>query len=240
MTNAFPSALGNGPIQEVFSNVFQVQGTAPVRPLIRIGRNMTIVRDGKDLTLINSIRLSPKGEKALLKLGQVKNLVQLGANHGMDDAYYKETFSPTFWNLAGTEHVGGLTANQNLTEGNGVPLPNADLFVFHDVAAPEGALVLNRDGGILITCDAVQNAINRNGYSLAGALFLSTQGFFKPVNIGPFWLTAQTKENGPTLEADFRRLLEMNFAHLFPGHGEVRRSDAREMLRTRVNEVFKK
>jgi hypothetical protein len=81
----FPKPLPHGPITEVFPDVFVVRGTIRFMPLLAIARNMTIVRDGDELTVINSVRLSAAGEAELRRLGAIKRLVRLGNFHGMDD-----------------------------------------------------------------------------------------------------------------------------------------------------------
>jgi hypothetical protein len=82
--------LPHGPIEEVFPDVFLVRGSfAPSRG-IRFDRNMTIVRKGGELVVLNSVRLSDDGEAQLAKLGKLKHVVRLGAFHGADDGYFVE------------------------------------------------------------------------------------------------------------------------------------------------------
>ena len=65
----FAAALPHGPIAELFRNVFVVTGSFRIFPGLTIARNMTMVRHGDELTLVNSVRLSPHGEAELAKLG---------------------------------------------------------------------------------------------------------------------------------------------------------------------------
>ena len=98
----FPAAMPHGPITEVFPDVFFVTGTMRGEffgTMWQFSRNMTIVRDGRDLTLVNSVRLSPDGLAQLDKLGTVKNVVRLGDMHGLDDAFYVDRYRATFWAL---------------------------------------------------------------------------------------------------------------------------------------------
>src|SRR5688572_6827527 len=84
----FLPAMPHGPITEVFPDVFVVEGGFQFAPGVRITRNMTVVRQGDELTIINSVRLTPDGEAELEKLGRVKHVVRIGAFHGADDPYY--------------------------------------------------------------------------------------------------------------------------------------------------------
>ena len=58
-----------------------------MNPIVRISRNMAILRDDDGLTLVSPIRLGEAGERALEALGTVKRLVRLGAMHGVDDPF---------------------------------------------------------------------------------------------------------------------------------------------------------
>mgnify|MGYP001615266114 CR=1 FL=1 len=58
----FPPALPHGAIEEVFPDVFLVTGGFRFAPLLSITRNMTIVRQGAELVLVNSVSLSDEGE----------------------------------------------------------------------------------------------------------------------------------------------------------------------------------
>ena len=86
----FPPALSHGSIQEVFPDVFFISGAMEtVLQDIdwRFSRNMTVVRDGERLIIVNSVRLSDEGLAALEKLGQVTDVVRLGSLHGRDDPF---------------------------------------------------------------------------------------------------------------------------------------------------------
>lgn len=80
-----PTPYGNGPIVEIFPDVFAVEGKFPLNPLAVITRIMTIVRHNGELTLINAVRLSPETEKDLEKLGTVKHVVRLCFGHGVGE-----------------------------------------------------------------------------------------------------------------------------------------------------------
>ena len=91
--------MQHGPIEEITNDVFWVQGSIQLAPGIRLMRNMVIVRSGEELTLVSPVRLSPGGEAELKRLGTVRHVVKIGFFHGVDDAYYRERFSATYWEL---------------------------------------------------------------------------------------------------------------------------------------------
>src|SRR5258708_5402170 len=152
MTNHRP-AEPHGPIREVFPDVFMVMGEFRIAPGISITRNMTVVRQGKELVLVNSVRLSPEGEAELDKLGTVSHLVRIGAFHDADDPYYLHRYRPTFWALPKTKHGGGISTTHELGVKNS-PFGKADVFVFEKGSLPEAAILLETDGGVLVTTDS--------------------------------------------------------------------------------------
>src|ERR1700722_12761296 len=107
---AHPPAQAHGPVTEVFPDLFQVTGSFAFARLLSITRNMTIVRQGGELVVLNSVRLDPAGEAALEKLGKVTHVVRVGAFHGYDDAYYADRFQATLWGPPGTDHGAGVKA----------------------------------------------------------------------------------------------------------------------------------
>ena len=90
----FAEAMKHGSIEQVFENIYIVRGTAAFKkPVpVRFSRNMTVIREGNDLTLINSVRLSEQGLTELDALGQVKHVIRLAGFHGMDDPFYKDRY----------------------------------------------------------------------------------------------------------------------------------------------------
>jgi hypothetical protein len=236
----FPPAFPHGPIVEVFPNVFTVSGSARFAPLISITRNMTIVREGSALTLISAVRLSPEGEAELSRLGEVKHLVKIGFFHGMDDPYYMDRYHPTLWAPPGAKHRGELTTDRELRPGDALPLSDGSLFAFENGTKPETAIVLEREGGILLSCDSVQNWVNFEGCSRLGGLMMRAMGFLGPAKIGPGWRSAAERKKGPTFEGDFERLLQLRWKHLLSAHGVPLRDTAHADLRRMVAATYGK
>lgn len=228
----FPAALPHGPLAEVFPDVFLVTGGFRFAPGLSITRNMTVVRQGGDLTVVNSVRLSPDGEAELEKLGKVRHVVRIGAFHGADDPYYVHRFGAKLWAPPKTEHAGGAKSDEELRPGAS-PIEGSQVFLFEKAALPEAALVLDREGGLLLTCDSYQNWTSFDGCSLLGKLMMKAMGF-GPTLVGGPW----AKRMGSGVKADFGRLEELPFRTLIPAHGTVLRDDAKPGLRTAVSRRF--
>ncbi|MEH6672719.1 hypothetical protein [Halopseudomonas sp.] len=215
---SFPPALAHGAIEEVLPEVFFVTGameTVLMELDWQFSRNMIIVREGERLVLINSVRLGDEGLAALDSLGRVTDIVRLGALHGRDDDFYIDRYQAQYWVMPGLEPEQPGVA-QSLAEGSPLPLEGASLFQFKTSKLPEGILHLQRDGGILLACDALQNWLQPDEHFCdASRQRMEQMGFFTPANVGPVWL--QAAEPGAD---DFARLKTLSFRHALCGHGE--------------------
>jgi hypothetical protein len=98
---AYPAVCPHDPIEQIGEDVFMVRGSVKLNPVLRITRNMAIVRHGGELTLINPLRLSETELARLDAMGEVKHVVRMGAFHGMDDPFYVDRYRPRFWSQSG-------------------------------------------------------------------------------------------------------------------------------------------
>ena len=228
----FAPALPHGPLVEVFPNVFEVQGGFRVAPGVTFTRNMTVLRTGGELALVNSVRLSPEGLAALDALGKVTQLFKIGAFHGIDDPFYVDRYQPTFWAPPGSKHQRGIAHQRDLL-ADAAPLPETTVFAFAAGKEPEVALLVAREGGMLVTCDSYQNWTTFDGCSWLGKIVMRIMGF-GPCFIGGPWAMAM----GRGVIADFARLAEQPFRHLLPAHGTVLRDDALAGLRQGVRKRY--
>ena len=230
-------ALPHGDIQQVFADVFFVTGTMQTVLMgahWHFSRNMTIVREGSALTLINTVRLNDAGLAQLDALGTVKNVVKIGALHGLDDAFYKERYGATVWAPAGMPHQNGVVTDKLLAPGGEMPFAGASVFVFEATKLPECIVRIDREGGILVACDALQNWVGPDAFfSEESRKMMTDMGFFQSANIGPVWM----KVNEPQAQ-DFVRLRELSFRHALCGHGAPLRDTAREAFQARFSQVF--
>lgn len=228
-------AYPHGPLTKVFDDIYLVTGTSRANfagSAWQFSRNMTILREDGALTLVNTVRLDDDGLAALDALGRVKNVVRLGAFHGMDDKFYIDRYGAQQWAFAGTEHEHGQTTDHVLRPGGKMPLADSSVFVFETSSKPEGLLILEREGGTVISCDALQN------WCEVDAFFdpecgerMQKIGFIKPANIGPGWKQACTPE-----VSDYKRLAALEFSNLLPAHGAVIKGDARDQFATTLKE----
>ncbi len=223
----FQPALPHGAIEQVFPDVYLVSGA--MQAVIQgvdweFSRNMTLVRDDNRLIIVNSVRLTEQGLAQLDELGTVTDVVRLGALHGRDDPFYVDRYSAEYWAMPGMEHETGLEATHSLSSDAGLPISDASVFEFNTTQIPEGILRLDRAGGILIACDALQNWLAPDEFfSDSSRELMQEMGFFTPANLGPVWLQAAA----PAAD-DFVRLKRLQFKHALCGHGEPLRDTAHE------------
>jgi hypothetical protein len=228
----FRPAYPHGSFEEVFPNLFFLRGRLRLAPAVSITRNMVVVRQGDELVLVNSVRLTEAGEQELERLGKVRHLVRLGFAHGADDAYFVHRYAPTFWAPEGQRHARGLNPDHVLREGQS-PLEGASVFPFGRGQQPEAVLLLAQQGGVAIACDSYQNWTSFDGCSPIAKLMLHAMGF-RPTMIGGPW----ARYMGADVKKDFESLLEREFSHLLPAHGEPLRDTAREGLRIAISHRF--
>ncbi|MFO0650006.1 MAG: hypothetical protein U0326_27545 [Polyangiales bacterium] len=246
-SKTFPPAQPHGALREVFPDVFFVTGTVGLPgPLpVRFSRNMTVIREGERLTLVNSVRLTDDGLRELDKLGKVTDVVRLAGFHGMDDPFYKDRYGAKVWAVKGQRYTAGLNANApetyfaadaEMDASTALPIKGASLYLYAGSKPPEGILVLDREGGIAIVGDSLQNwARPDEFFSLVAKVMMRFMGFIKPFNVGPGWL----KQAKPSPEA-LRGVLALPFEHLLPSHGEMVRGGARAHYRPAIERAASK
>ena len=93
----FAPVYPHDPIEQIADDVFMARGSIKLNSIIRISRNMAIVRQGNELTLVNPIRLNEAELGRLEALGTVKHVMRLGAFHGCDGPFYMARYSRAFW-----------------------------------------------------------------------------------------------------------------------------------------------
>lgn len=234
------SSFPHREIEKNFEHVYYVIGTSITHhegAVIQHSSNMTIIRNGDELTLINTISLNEEGLKQLDALGRVKNIVRLGAFHGQDDRFYLHRYDAKLWALKGMKDdcgAGGSTKiDVEMTVGGPMPFPGCSLFIFESAAFPEAALHLVREGGILITCDSVKNWLSIDPFFNAETAKMHQESeSIGPANIG-FWTNACQVQ-----DSDFLRLMQLPFRHLLSAHGEPLLNNAHEQLARSIKRQF--
>jgi hypothetical protein len=233
----FPEQLPHGDIQEIFPDVFFVKGQSKFEAQgnkVQFTRSMTIIRDDGGLTLVNTVRLSEEGLHALDSLGKVENIIRIGANHGRDDAFYSDRYNVPVWALAGTQQDRPVKSDATLVAGNEVPIKDASVLVFDSIPASEAVLYLRRSGGIIVSCDSLQNMTGPDEhFDAQSAEIMEKGGFFRTGNIGPVWRARLQPD-----VSDFEKILAVEFKHLLPSHGDPLLNDARAIIGQTVKDVF--
>jgi hypothetical protein len=128
----------------------------------------------------------------------------------------------------------GLTVDKHLTEGGEMPFADATLFEFKTVKRPECIIRLDREGGIMIACDSLQNWVEPDQFFEPETVAtMQKMDFFKTANLGPAWMyESQPQAN------DFVRLKEVPFKHALCGHGYPLLHNAQEQYHARFNQMF--
>ncbi|MCA9587385.1 MAG: hypothetical protein KC657_18790 [Myxococcales bacterium] len=239
----FPPAYPHGSLRELFPGIYFVTGSAvmPGPIPMRFSRNMTVVKQGDALTLIGSLRLDDAGLAALDALGKVEHVVRLAGFHGMDDPFYKDRYGAKVWVVKGHVYAAGFDAPKT-PRGQGyfepdvemdatteLPIEGASLISF-ECTAGEALLRLDRDGGILVAGDSLQNwgTVDRY-FNLPASLVMRLMGFIKPHNVGPGWLRGAKPEI-----ARVKAILDLDFEHVLPVHGEAVLGGAKEKYRPAI------
>ncbi len=220
----FPPVLPHGEIEEVLPGLFQVKGTIalPGAP-VKFSRNMTIVREGERLVLVNTVRLDDAGLAKLDALGKVTDVIRLAGNHGSDDPFYADRYGAKVWAVKGMRYTAGFDTKSETTyfdghveldETSALPLEGAKLYVIHS-SPPEALLLLEREGGVCIAGDCLQNWGAPDAYfNLLARVMMRVMGFVKPYNVGPGWL----KQCKPPKD-ELAGVAKLAFEHVLPAHG---------------------
>lgn len=235
----YPPAYPHDAIVEIAPDIYMARGSLKMNALMRISRNMMIVRHGGELTLVNPIRLNTAGEAQLNALGKVKHILRLGSFHGIDDPYYIAEYSPEFWCQTGGTTYPNPKIDHVITEESGLPFPNAELFCFARTIQPESALLIKSDKGILLTCDAIQHYGDYSNNNWFASVMMPIIGFPRTTLIGPFWMKLMTGKDD-SLRDEFERLLEWQFDKLLSAHGTLLRTGAHTAVTKAVAQAYKK
>lgn len=232
-----PPAYPHDSIEEIISDVFMVRGTIKMNALMRITRNMAVIRHEGKLTLVNPIRLNDAGEAQLRALGEVTQILRLGPMHGVDDPYYIDRFNAKLWAQGESAAYPEPKPDRIVSAGSILPFPDARLFCFEGMNQLESALLIGREGGLLLTCDSIQHYGDYRHNNWIARTLMPFIGFPRTTIVGPIWLKIMTPEGG-SLESEFRRLLELEFQHLFSAHGSFLQDSAHASIEAAVDRAF--
>ena len=226
----------HGQLNEVLDGIWFVKGSVkmPMALSMKLSKSMTVIRDASDgtLTVVNSMRLSEQGHAELDALGKVTRVLRIGGFHGRDDGYYRERYGATIYAVKGMPYRRGMDPSKGrdyleadilLDEETPLPIPNARLKLFKTSTPVEALLVLERDGGVVVSADPLQNTPGPDEYhNWMAKLAMMMLGFFQPYAVGAGWL-----EFGKPEGDDVRSILDLDFEHVLPGHGDPVIGDAK-------------
>ncbi|MBO9489824.1 hypothetical protein J7384_05570 [Endozoicomonas sp. G2_1] len=228
--------LAHSEITELLENVFIVKGTYKAQygdDIWQFSRNMVILRENDELSIINSIRLNESGLKALENLGTVKNVIKLGSAHGIDDAFYVGNYGAKYWMLAHDEHEGGLRPNEVLSKTN-TPSDIISVYELNTKNKPEALLLLKVHGGVLVSCDSIKNwDVVDAFFSTESGEKMSQYGMIKSLDIDLNWV-----KNLEIPALDYKNLLKVEFKHFVPGHGTVILNEAYPKIEDAILTAF--
>ena len=237
---SYPNALPHDPPEEIAEDLFVVHGCVRPSPVARFTRNMAVVRNQGQLTLINPVRMDDAGLLSLEALGEVKHVLRLGPMHGMDDAFYVDRYDAEFWSFEGGTTYTTPNIKHALAEGSALPFPNARLFAFSYMTEPEGVILLERSPGVLLTCDAIQSYAtppHKPHTNWLTRLILPLRGFPDETLIGPMWMKLLVEDqNG--MKAEFERLLKYDFDQLLSAHGTFVTQGAHAAVERAFDKMF--
>jgi hypothetical protein len=132
-----------------------------------------------------------------------------------------------------------VKADRELVVGGTTPIAGATLFSFDSSRTPEMAMLVPRHGGILFTCDSVQNWETAAGCSFLGRVMARAMGFRGRACIGPGWRKQSEPKTNGGFAPEFQKMLALDFKHALGGHGSPMKDTAREDLRASVRKLYK-
>jgi hypothetical protein len=233
----YTPAWPHSEIKKIFPNIFFVTGaniTYHNNVELQHSRNMIIIRDNDELSLINTVRLDDKGLAVLDTLGEVKNVIRIGAFHGRDDAFYLDRYHAKLWALKEMKHANNRETDIQLFPNGQMPAPDCSIFIFETSKHPEGILHIAQEGGILITCDSIKNWLAPDQFfSTETAKLYEEQGFFGAASISNVWKQACNVNS-----SDFARLKTLEFHHLLSAHGEPLMNNAYELVTKTIRQEY--
>lgn len=232
----YASVTSQDPLKEIFPNIYLLRGSIQIAPLLKMNRNMIIVKEEGELTIINAVRLNEKNLEELNQLGRVKNVIRLGDFHGLDDQFYVDTYQAEFWSQRQHQTYSNLIPSKIIDHNAVSPIKSSRFFIFESAKYPESALLLE-EHQLLITTDSIQYWDDWRHISLISKIVLFAMGFRLGLFIGGPWLKKVSESRGQ-LKNDFYKILELDFIHLVAAHGNILKNQAKVRLSEVVSQTF--
>ena len=74
----YPPSYPHDEIENIFPGVYFLHGSIKMGPGMRMNRNMIILKDGDELSLVNPVRMNDESLSKLDELGVVRRILRLG------------------------------------------------------------------------------------------------------------------------------------------------------------------
>ena len=233
MTKNYAPIYPHDPIVEIFENIYLLRGSIKLGFGFSMNRNMIIIMQDAELTLINAVRISEPELEKLDNIGQVKHVIRLGDFHGLDDQFYLDRYQATFWSQLHHVNYPELIPQQVIQADIQPPIKNSEFFIFEQATCPEAILFI-KDKKLLITTDSIQYWNDWKYFSFLSKVIIYLMGFRLELFIGGPWIKRVTPK-GESLKSDFDRLLQLDFHHLISAHGVLLKDSAKEKLRLLIS-----
>lgn len=233
----YPPSYPHDEIKSLYPSVYLLHGSIKMGPGMRMNRNMLILNNQGELTLVNPVRMNEESLARLEELGSVKNIIRLGDFHGLDDAFYLDRYKCEFWAQDGQVTYKFPQPSKLISVNSASPFPNSEFFIFETAKYPEAALLI-KEHKLLITTDSIQYHADWSYFSGFTKFAFKLLGFKKGINIGGPWLKRVTPKVA-SMKADFDKLLSLDFDSIVAAHGLQLESGAKQALIAEVNRVFK-
>jgi len=232
----YAPAYPHDPIEQIYPDVYLVHGSIKMGPGLSLNRNMIILRQGEELTLINPVRLSTTGLRNLEELGRIVNVIRLGDFHGLDDQFYIDRYHAKFWCQEGQGSYPNTKADIIIDQDTCSPVAGSEFFIFKTALFPEAALFIAKHK-LLITTDAIQYYSDWSYTSIITRIAFKLMGFKFGMNIGGPWLKRVTPK-GQSMKNDFNELLKLDFSALIAAHGRLISDNAKPLIKAEIQKRF--
>jgi len=233
----FAPAYAHQSIETLYPNVFMLSGSIRMGPGLYMNRNMIILREDQQLTLINPVRMSDEGLTEMDQLGKVCNIIRLGDFHGLDDEFYMARYQAHFWCQAGQASYLNPLPDITIDKNTMAPIKEAEFFIYEQAKYPEAALLL-KDHKLLITTDSIQFYQDWHYFSVLSKLVFKLMGFKLGMNIGGPWIKRVSPKGGSMLQ-DFQALMALDFDGLVAAHGSCLTTGAKPLIQEEMTRTFK-
>lgn len=161
--------------------------------------------------------------------GHIVQVARLGAFHGKDDSFYQNVYKAKLWAFPQMDFSHGEKIDHNLSTEK-APISNAKIIEFKTTRFKEALLLINKSGGILISCDSIKNWQRKDSF-FDDATFeiMKNTGSIGKANIDAIWLSAMRPSR-----QELKDISSLEFSILLSAHGEPLTDDAKNAVNASI------